>query len=95
MLSALQGVCFIAQHIKDADKDNEVVEDWKYVSMVLDRFFLWIFTLACIGGTCGIIFQAPSLYDQRISLDQQLSDIPLRKNQFKLPFYPPEIIRRE
>lgn len=24
VLSALQGVCFIAQHIKDADKDNEV-----------------------------------------------------------------------
>ncbi|GLV31949.1 nicotinic Acetylcholine Receptor beta2 [Carabus blaptoides fortunei] len=65
VLSALQGVRFIAQHIRDADKDNEVVEDWKYVSMVLDRFFLWVFTLACIGGTCGIIFQAPSLYDTR------------------------------
>nr|CAD7464034.1 unnamed protein product [Timema tahoe] len=51
MLSALQGVCFIAQHIKDADKDNEVVEVrvqgsgqvvivlyrwWKYVSMVVE-----------------------------------------------------------
>lgn len=24
VLSALKGVCFIAQHIKDADKDNEV-----------------------------------------------------------------------
>nr|QQH14664.1 nicotinic acetylcholine receptor alpha 8 subunit [Blattella germanica] len=85
VLSALQGVRFIAQHIKDADKDNEIVEDWKYVSMVLDRFFLWVFTLACIGGTCGIIFQAPSLYDKRKPIDQELSDIPLRKNNFLVP----------
>ncbi|XP_046678228.1 acetylcholine receptor subunit beta-like 2 isoform X2 [Homalodisca vitripennis] len=85
VLSALQGVRFIAQHIKDADKDNEIVEDWKYISMVLDRFFLWVFTLACIGGTCGIIFQAPSLYDTRIPIDQQLSEIPFRKNNLHLP----------
>ncbi|XP_063232582.1 acetylcholine receptor subunit beta-like 2 [Bacillus rossius redtenbacheri] len=95
VLSALQGVRFIAQHIKDADKDNEVVEDWKYVSMVLDRFFLWVFTMACIVGTCGIIFQAPSLYDQRIPIDQQLSEIPLRRNNFQLPVFPPEIIKKD
>ncbi|XP_075227356.1 nicotinic acetylcholine receptor beta2 [Lycorma delicatula] len=85
VLAALQGVRFIAQHIKDADEDNEVIEDWKYISMVLDRFFLWVFTLACIGGTCGIIFQAPSLYDTRIPIDQQLSDIPFRPNNLQLP----------
>ncbi|RZB58814.1 Neur chan memb domain containing protein, partial [Asbolus verrucosus] len=84
VLSALQGVRFIAQHIRDADKDNEIVEDWKFVSMVLDRFFLWVFTLACIGGTCGIIFQAPSLYDTRVPVDQLLSEIPLTKI-FQLP----------
>ncbi|KAH0821737.1 hypothetical protein GEV33_001055 [Tenebrio molitor] len=70
VISALQGVRFIAQHISDADKDNEIVEDWKFVSMVLDRFFLWVFTLACVGGTCGIIFQAPSLYDTRVPVDR-------------------------
>jgi nicotinic acetylcholine receptor, invertebrate len=53
--------------------------------MVLDRFFLWVFTLACIGGTFGIIFQSPSLYDTRIPVDQQLSSIPLRKTNFMLP----------
>lgn len=51
------------------------MEDWKYVAMVLDRLFLWIFTLACLCGTCGIILQAPSLYDQRTAIDQQLSQI--------------------
>ncbi|CAH1373919.1 hypothetical protein MTP99_015281 [Tenebrio molitor] len=79
VLSALQGVRFIAQHIRDADKDNEIVEDWKFVSMVLDRFFLWVFTLACIGGTFGIICQAPSLYDTRVPVHQQLSEMPATK----------------
>lgn len=53
--------------------------------MVLDRFFLWVFTLACVGGTCGIIFQAPSLYDTRIPIDQLLSNIPFRPNNLRLP----------
>ncbi|OXU25983.1 hypothetical protein TSAR_004107 [Trichomalopsis sarcophagae] len=85
IVTALQGVRFIAQHIKDADKDNEVIEDWKFVAMVLDRFFLWIFTLACIIGTAGIICQAPSLYDTREPLDRQVSSIPLRKGTYMLP----------
>ncbi|CAD7077447.1 unnamed protein product [Hermetia illucens] len=85
VVQALRSVRFIAQHIKDADKDNEIVEDWKFVSMVLDRFFLWVFTLSCIGGTIGIIFQSPSLYDTRPAIDQLLSEVPLRKNNFMLP----------
>lgn len=50
--------------------------------MVLDRFFLWAFTLLCIGGTLGIIFQSPSLYDTRLPIDQQLSEIALKKAKF-------------
>ncbi|KAL1428238.1 hypothetical protein MTO96_002638 [Rhipicephalus appendiculatus] len=50
-------------------------EDWKYVAMVLDRLFLWIFTLASLVGTCGIILQAPSLYDTRLPIDVQMSHI--------------------
>ncbi|KAH8360040.1 hypothetical protein KR093_010255, partial [Drosophila rubida] len=91
VLQALRAVRFIAQHIKDADKDNEIVEDWKFVSMVLDRFFLWLFTLSCVFGTFAIICQSPSLYDTRAPIDRQLSEIPLRKNNFMLP---PDIIRQ-
>jgi hypothetical protein len=74
--NALKGVEFIAQHIKNADKDTEVIEDWKYIAMVLDRLFLWLFTLACIMGTGGIILRAPSLYDMREPIDAKLSEIP-------------------
>ena len=53
----------------------QVKEDWKYVAMVLDRLFLWIFTLAVCVGTAGIILQAPSLYDERNPIDQEISNI--------------------
>lgn len=43
--------------------------------MVLDRLFLWIFTLAVLVGTAGIILQAPTLYDDRIPIDIRLSEI--------------------
>ncbi|CAH0554069.1 unnamed protein product [Brassicogethes aeneus] len=51
-----------------------VKEDWKYVAMVLDRLFLWIFTLAVLVGTAGIILQAPSLYDDRTPIDKKFSE---------------------
>ena len=50
-------------------------EDWKYVAMVLDRLFLWIFTLAVCVGTAGIILQAPSLYDDRMPIDREISNV--------------------
>ncbi len=43
----------------------QIREDWKYVALVLDRLFLWIFTTACLVGTFGIVLQAPTLYDDR------------------------------
>ena len=55
----------------------QVIEDWKYVAMVLDRLFLWIFTVAVLVGTAGIILQAPTLYDDRQPLDTRLSEIGL------------------
>ncbi|CAL4066234.1 unnamed protein product, partial [Meganyctiphanes norvegica] len=58
--------------------DSKVKEDWKYVAMVLDRLFLWIFTLAVLVGTAGIILQAPSLYDTREPLDKKLSEDKLK-----------------
>jgi len=45
--------------------------------MVLDNLFLWIFTVAVLVGTAGIILQAPTLYDDRKPLDTRLSEIGL------------------
>lgn len=42
--------------------------------MVLDRLFLWIFTLAVVAGTAGIILQAPTLYDDRMPIDRKCNE---------------------
>ncbi|XP_052515851.1 neuronal acetylcholine receptor subunit beta-4 [Budorcas taxicolor] len=51
---ALEGVSFIAQHMKSDDLDQSVIEDWKYVAMVVDRLFLWVFVVVCVLGTVGL-----------------------------------------
>uniref|UniRef100_A0A8C9EHS2 Cholinergic receptor nicotinic beta 4 subunit n=1 Tax=Pavo cristatus TaxID=9049 RepID=A0A8C9EHS2_PAVCR len=54
---AIDGVSFIAEHMKSDDNDQSVIEDWKYVAMVVDRLFLWIFVLVCVLGTVGLFLQ--------------------------------------
>jgi len=76
---AINSVRFVAQHVKNQDRYNKVADDWKYVAMVLDRILLWIFSFACVAGTCGIILVAPSLYDTRKPIDIIVSKISKRK----------------
>ncbi|XP_060796577.1 neuronal acetylcholine receptor subunit alpha-4b isoform X1 [Neoarius graeffei] len=54
LLRALEGVQYIADHLRAEDADFSVREDWKYVAMVIDRIFLWMFVLVCILGTAGL-----------------------------------------
>ncbi|XP_008549166.1 acetylcholine receptor subunit alpha-like [Microplitis mediator] len=75
LYKAIEAIRFIADHTKREEDSTRVKEDWKYVAMVLDRLFLWIFTLAVVVGTAGIILQAPTLYDDRIPIDVRLSEI--------------------
>lgn len=64
----------VKKQVKSIIYFQKVKEDWKYVAMVLDRLFLWIFTLAVLVGTAGIILQAPTLYDDRVPIDKKFSE---------------------
>ncbi|XP_068084467.1 acetylcholine receptor subunit alpha-like 1 [Anabrus simplex] len=79
MEKTIEDARFIAQHVKNKDKFESVEEDWKYVAMVLDRLFLWIFTIACVLGTALIILKAPSLYDKTQPIDIKYSKIAKKK----------------
>ncbi|XP_068589478.1 neuronal acetylcholine receptor subunit alpha-4-like [Cebidichthys violaceus] len=51
---AIEGVQYVADHLRAEDADFSVKEDWKYVAMVIDRIFLWMFVMVCILGSVGL-----------------------------------------
>jgi hypothetical protein len=73
--SAIDGILYIAQRLKNENEENKVIHDWQFIAMVLDRLFLWIFTLICLIGSAIILLRAPSLYDQTVPIDTILSNI--------------------
>ncbi|XP_035273122.1 neuronal acetylcholine receptor subunit alpha-6 isoform X1 [Anguilla anguilla] len=54
---AIESVKYIAENMRSRNKAKEVEDDWKYVAMVIDRIFLWVFVLVCVLGTLGLFFQ--------------------------------------
>ncbi|KAJ8398069.1 hypothetical protein AAFF_G00431460 [Aldrovandia affinis] len=54
VLRVLEGVHYIADHLRAEDADFSVKEDWKYVAMVIDRIFLWMFIMVCLLGAIGL-----------------------------------------
>ena len=43
-------------------------DDWLYVSMVIDRLLLWVYTAVCIVGAMGMLLNAPALYDDKLDM---------------------------
>ncbi|CAG9130141.1 unnamed protein product [Plutella xylostella] len=72
---AIHNVMFIQHHMQRQDEFNAEDQDWGFVAMVLDRLFLWIFTIASIVGTFAILCEAPSLYDDTKPIDMILSSV--------------------
>ncbi|VBB26285.1 unnamed protein product [Acanthocheilonema viteae] len=68
VMSAVDSVTFIASQMKDDKSGQQIIEDWKYISVVMDRLFLILFTTACIIGSIVIILRAPTIYDTTIAL---------------------------
>ncbi|XP_048082334.1 neuronal acetylcholine receptor subunit alpha-6 isoform X3 [Ursus arctos] len=53
----INSVQFIAANMKNQNETKEVEDDWKYVAMVVDRVFLWVFIIVCVFGTAGLFLQ--------------------------------------
>ena len=41
----------------------QILEDWRYIAMVIDRLQLYIFLAVTIGGTIGILMAAPHIFE--------------------------------
>ncbi|VDM81546.1 unnamed protein product [Strongylus vulgaris] len=46
-------------------------DDWKYVAMIIDRLLLYVFFGITVGGTCGILFSAPSVFQGKLETFSQ------------------------
>ncbi|XP_063314792.1 neuronal acetylcholine receptor subunit alpha-6 [Pelobates fuscus] len=57
MKEIVSSVKFMAENIKDHNERREEEDDWKYVAMVIDRVFLWVFIILCVLGTTGLFMQ--------------------------------------
>uniref|UniRef100_A0A3Q3VS00 Uncharacterized protein n=1 Tax=Mola mola TaxID=94237 RepID=A0A3Q3VS00_MOLML len=51
---AIESVKYIAENMRTR---NKVEDDWKYVAMVIDRIFLWVFVTVCVLGTLGLFLR--------------------------------------
>uniref|UniRef100_A0A3P8W307 Cholinergic receptor, nicotinic, alpha 6 n=1 Tax=Cynoglossus semilaevis TaxID=244447 RepID=A0A3P8W307_CYNSE len=54
---AIESVKYIAENMRSHNIAKEVEDDWKYVAMVIDRIFLWVFVTVCVLGTVGLFVQ--------------------------------------
>uniref|UniRef100_A0AAN0N5Z2 Nicotinic acetylcholine receptor n=1 Tax=Polyphagotarsonemus latus TaxID=1204166 RepID=A0AAN0N5Z2_9ACAR len=85
ILRSMKNAYFLAEHNRKCILEEEIKQDWKYVAMVLDRLFLWIFLLAVLFGTFSII-----LLDKRHPADQKISQLAfsvLNKTRFTQSFW--------
>ncbi|XP_002740880.1 neuronal acetylcholine receptor subunit alpha-3-like [Saccoglossus kowalevskii] len=60
---AIGHINYIVEHLKEEDRVEEISEDWKFVAMVIDRIFLWLFVIVCISGTCSILLDSPVIWE--------------------------------
>lgn len=61
--ATVDSIAFIAEHVKAQMSNKKIMDEWKYVSMTLDRVLLLFFLGITIGGTVGILFSAPHVFD--------------------------------
>ncbi|VDN26359.1 unnamed protein product [Cylicostephanus goldi] len=64
-LKAIDAIEYITDHLKQDEEFKMFRDDWKYVAMIIDRLLLYVFFGITVGGTCGILFSAPHIFQGR------------------------------
>ncbi|ESO03817.1 hypothetical protein HELRODRAFT_80095, partial [Helobdella robusta] len=67
-IKAIEAIKLVAAHLKNEDDYNEILDDWRYVASVIDRLQLYVFVAITIGGTLGILINAPHIFE---TVDQE------------------------
>ncbi|XP_055388212.1 acetylcholine receptor subunit alpha-type acr-16 isoform X2 [Condylostylus longicornis] len=60
----LKELQFITARMRKADEEAELISDWKFAAMVVDRFCLIVFTLFTIIATVTVLLSAPHIIVQ-------------------------------
>uniref|UniRef100_A0A1B6CC32 Neurotransmitter-gated ion-channel transmembrane domain-containing protein n=1 Tax=Clastoptera arizonana TaxID=38151 RepID=A0A1B6CC32_9HEMI len=60
----LRELQFITNRMKKNDEEAELISDWKFAAMVVDRFCLIVFTLFTIIATVAVLLSAPHIIVQ-------------------------------
>ncbi|KIH58344.1 hypothetical protein ANCDUO_11451, partial [Ancylostoma duodenale] len=61
-LKAIDAIEYITDHLRQDEEYKMYRDDWKYVAMIIDRLLLYVFFGITVGGTCGILFSAPYVF---------------------------------
>ncbi|VDO74962.1 unnamed protein product [Heligmosomoides polygyrus] len=60
---AIDAIEYITCHLTRDNDYKRQCDEWKFVSMVLDRLLLYIFFAATTGGTLGVLLSAPNVFE--------------------------------
>lgn len=60
---AVEAVRFISAHLKNEDDYDEVLDDWRYIALVIDRLLFYIYAITTVGTALAILTQAPHIFE--------------------------------
>ncbi|GIX99141.1 hypothetical protein CDAR_406581 [Caerostris darwini] len=61
LTAILRELRYITGRMKREDRSNDIIAEWKYAAMVVDRVCLIVFTAFSVLSTCICLFSAPHL----------------------------------
>ncbi|ESO00681.1 hypothetical protein HELRODRAFT_82780, partial [Helobdella robusta] len=62
-IKALEAVKYVATQMKNNDDYMEVLDDWRYVALVIDRLLFFIFLSVTVCGSIGVLINAPFIFE--------------------------------